>query len=163
MSSSVFSAVIKSSVGHWRSLPGKCLWIDCRGSDRSLLSWGDSSTFPWFFSSCPAEHRLARILFLAPRKENGKCRVCILTACILDPCFGGSPQGCLSPMSFLVHLSPRLSRRWGAAEWRVCVRLALPEGKLGGCPGSLIYEALKGISDQKYLPHWPATSPEIPD
>lgn len=41
-------------------------------------------------------------------------------------------------------------------------RLALPEGKLGSCPGNLIYEALKGTSDQKYLPRWPATSTRDP-
>lgn len=44
----------------------------------------------------------------------------------------------------------------------VLARLALPEGKLGSCPGDLIYEALKDTSDQKYLPHWPAPSTRDP-
>lgn len=59
-----------------------------------------------------------------------------------------------SPFSSLKPLS--------GVQLTVWAGLALPKGKLGSCLSSLIYEALKGTADQKYLHHWPAISAKIP-
>lgn len=91
-STSVFSAVIESSVGHGRSLLGKSLWTNCcacaarqdSSPGRDSVCHDETPLLFLDFSLHEAESA-SRCFTARLKKASCRCRVSVLIVCVLDP------------------------------------------------------------------------------